>query len=560
MTEPAGAPQVAAARFSEAQLRDLPLEQRVFGPIFLQRITEDADRPFLTAGADRFTYGAFGARTLALARGLARQGVGPGSVVPILLPNGAAFVMAWFAVHLRGATMALLNPALKGRLLEAALRDCRPRLAIVGAAQRAELAALDPQALEGLETIVVVGAPATAAERADSTVVSGRSTVALEALMDDAGPDPVVPTSFEQVQSIFFTSGSTGPAKGVLMPNAHFFANPCTFLRLSGLQRDDVLHTSLPLFHGVGSRQGVLPAFMIGARVDLGEKFSASRFWRTVAQSGATVALLTPSMTPVLAALPPDPAERSHRLRLVYNVQQDPAFEARFGVRMLVSFAITEIGVVIYSRPPERRAGAMGLAHEDWELAIVDEADRPVPHGAAGELVCRPRRPFIMMQGYLNRPEAAAQAWRNLWYHTGDYLRQDEDGWFHFAGRDKDRLRRRGENLSPLEIEHELRQHPAVADAVAVGYPAADGEDDIRVVLVARGGVDPPAAAALAAWLAGRLPASMVPRYWEFADALPLTATDKVDRRALREAGLAAAAWDRERPGPAPTDRPPSGT
>jgi crotonobetaine/carnitine-CoA ligase len=215
---------------------------------------------------------------------------------------------------------------------------------------------------------------------------------------------------------------------------------------------------------------------------------------------------------------------------------------------MLTSFAITEIGVVIYTPYPERRLGTMGRVHEDWELAVVDEADRPVAPGTPGELVCRPKRPSIMMQGYQNRPEAAASAWRNLWYHTGDTMIADADGYFRFAGRDKDRIRRRGENISPLQIEDELRQHPAVSDCVALAHPAGDGEDDVRVVLVLRPVMQASTALPdLAAWLRPRLPASMLPRYWETLEVLPVTPSEKVDRRALRERGLGPGSWDRER-------------
>ncbi|HEY5899769.1 MAG TPA: AMP-binding protein [Burkholderiales bacterium] len=526
-----------AERLSDAALRDLPLEDRVLAPIFRQRIEQDADRPFLRFGSEHYTYGQFAERTLAFARGLARLGIGKGSIVPILLPNCAQYVMAWFAVQLRGAAMALLNPALKGRLLENALVDCDPRVVIAGGDALAQVAALTRERCKHLGTIIAVG---------PGSGVSDSRLVSFETIGEKGGADPIADASFDDVQAIFFTSGSTGPAKGVLMPNAHFFGNPCSFMRLSGLSREDVLHTSLPLFHGVGSRQGVLPAFMIGAQACLGAKFSASRFWQTVSEEQATIALLTPSMPPILAALAPGRFDRGHRLRAIYNVPHDAAFEERFGVRMLTSFAITEIGVVIYTPYPERRLGAMGVAHEDWELAIVDEMDRPLGDDRQGQLVCRPKKPYLMMQGYLNRPEAAAAAWRNLWYHTGDFMRRDADGYFYFTGRDKDRIRRRGENISPLEIESELRHHPAIADCVAVPFPARDGEDDIRAIVVAREAMALPAFAELYGWLAARLPPNMMPRYFEIAPALPMTATDKVDRRALRDAPLGDGFWDRE--------------
>jgi crotonobetaine/carnitine-CoA ligase len=522
------------------QLRDLPLESRAFAPIFKQRMTEDRDRAFLRCGGRSYTYGEFGDQTLALARGLADIGIGEGSIVPIALHNCAEYVMAWFALHLRGATMALLNPGLRGRVLAQALTDCAPQMLIASGEALSALAELDASHTAGLKTIIEVNDG-----KSCQASPSGVRILKFDDLLLPTGPDPVVETRFDQIQSIFFTSGSTGPAKGVLMPNAHFFANPCSMIRLCGLTRDDVVHTSLPLFHGVGSRQGVLPAFMLGAQVDLGAKFSGSRFWDTVRAADATVALLTPTMPPLVAAQAPSASDRNHKLRAIYNVAPDPAFEERFGLRMYVSFAITEIGVVIYTPFGERRVGYMGRAHEDWQLAVVDEYDRPVADGESGELVCRPRRPFIMMQGYLNRPEAATQAWRNLWYHTGDYMTRDADGWFRFTGRNKDRIRRRGENISPLQIEDELRQHPAVIDCVALGYPAGDGEDDVRILTVLRTDSSAVTPSEIADWLAPRLPASMVPRFWEEIAEFPLTPTGKVDRQALRDRPLGSRTWTR---------------
>lgn len=528
-------------RLTEAELRNLPLESRVFGPIFRQRIEEDGSRPFLSVDGNQFTYGEFGTYTLNLARGLSRLEVGEGQIVPILAHNCAPYIAAWFAVHLRGATIALLNPGLKSRMLALALADCRPRIIIAHDEAIDSIVDLPEAERSGLECIIRIASANNSSRRMGDPI----RVIEFDSLVDGNGPDPIVETRFDQVQTVFFTSGSTGPAKGVLMPNAHYFANPCSMIRLTGLNRDDIVHTSLPLFHGVGSRQGVLPAFMLGAQVDVGLKFSGSRFWDTVRASKATVALLTPTMPPLISAHAPSHRDRDHRLRALYNVSPDPAIEERFGLKMFVSFAITEIGVVIYSRPDARRLGTMGQAHEDWDLKIVDDTDRPVPDGTPGELVCRPRRPFIMMQGYLNRPEAAASAWRNLWYHTGDYMVRDAEGWYRFAGRNKDRIRRRGENISPLQIEDELRIHPRVQDAVALGYPAGDGEDDIRLAIIVRQGAPAGIFPELAQWLATRLPPTMIPRYWEAFSEFPVTPTGKVDRQALRDFPLSDTVWDR---------------
>ena len=351
-------------------------------------------------------------------------------------------------------------------------------------------------------------------------------------------------SNFSDVQSIFFTSGSTGPSKAVMMPNGHFFANPCCFIRITDLSEEDILYNSLPLFHGIGSRQGVLPIFMVGGKVYLDKKFSATHFWRSVSQSKSTIALLTPSMPAILKSKEVTPYDQSHNLRAVYNVLFDQGFEARFKVQMLSSFAITEIGVVIYTPYGQRKLGSMGKCHEDWELAIADESGNILESGQEGQLVCRPKLPYIMMNEYLNMPEVTVSAIKHLWYQTSDFMSQDEEGYFYFVGRDKDRIRRRGENISPFEIETEIRSHPDVAECIAVGYPAADGEDEIRVFILAVPKKDLSDIKIYKAWLFGKLPTSMIPRYYEYIDQFPLTNTEKIDRKMLRTLELNNRSWD----------------
>ena len=225
----------------------------------------------------------------------------------------------------------------------------------------------------------------------------------------------------------------------------------------------------------------------------------------------------------------------------------DEDFENRFRVQMLSSFAITEIGVVIYSPFGQRKLGSMGKCHEDWELAIVDEDGHQVQPGQEGQLVCRPKLPYIMMTEYLNMPEATVSAIRHLWYQTSDFMWQDEQGYFYFSGRDKDRIRRRGENISPFEIETEIRSHPDVAECVAVGYPAADGEDEIRVYILGVPKKDLADIKTYKDWLSSRLPTSMIPRYFEYIEQFPLTNTEKIDRKMLRNLPLSEHSWDSQK-------------
>lgn len=522
---------------TEELIRNLPLELRTFPKIFQYSIGKFADKVFLSFEGKKYTYKNFGNQTLSLLAGLTKLGIGKGSVVPIMMSNSAEYVMIWFALHLSGATMALVNPDLKGRLLEQLLADCQCDFIFACDRASKNLTSINLASLEKLKSIVL-------SNNIDIPNHLSQRSILLSSLFIDTKHALIHESSFQDIQSIFYTSGSSGPSKGVLMPNAHFFANPCTFIRLINLKVDDVIFNALPLFHGVGSRQGVLPAFMVGAQIDLAAKFSATNFWDLVSETNATIALLTPSMPSVLLAKEAKPNEKEHNLRAVYNVPHDQEFEKRFNVTMLVSFAISEIGVVIYTTFGEKRNGSMGMAHEDWELAIVDSSDNVLPVGKEGELVCRPKKPFIMTTGYLNQPSATANVFRNLWYHTSDFMYQDVDGFFYFTGRDKDRLRRRGENISPMEIENEVKTHPSIADCIAVGFPASDGEDDIRVFLLVKDGEIPPPIMNLHDWIKLKLPKSMIPRYYEFLEEFPVTSTQKIDRKFLKDLKITMNTFD----------------
>ena len=362
------------------------------------------------------------------------------------------------------------------------------------------------------------------------------------------GEDPEVPCTFRDLQSVMYTSGTTGPSKGVMLPNGHFFSSTMTFMRALGITRDDILFTPLPLFHGLASRLGVLPALMVGAQVVIAEKFSASQFWKQVVDCGATIGHTIFTIPPILKAQPPSRLDRAHKLRAMYNASTDPEFEARFNVRLVEAYGLTETGLTIYTHWPERQPDSCGKAHEDWEMEVVDDNGLPVPTGEIGELVCRPKLPAIMMDGYLNKPEETLRTTKNLWFHCGDYVRRDAEGWFYFSGRKKERIRRRGENVSGFEVERIIGMHPDISEVAAVAHPAEAGEDDIRCVIIQRSGaaLQP---AALMDWLQPRMPYFMLPRYIEFVDDMPRTPSAKIEKYKLVEAGLSATAWDREKAG-----------
>ncbi len=521
----------------------LPLERRVLGPILAQQARLEGERPYLTVGGSTWSFAETDRVVRRIARGLRALGVQKQDAVTLLLPNTAEFVFSWYACCVIGAVMVPINPAHTGFVLDYQLKDSGARGLIVDRSLAPRLLSVPHETLKQLRWIAVVGGTH------DLVLHAGPGRyLDFADLLVDGDDDPEIPCTYHDVHSIMYTSGTTGPSKGVILPNGHFFASTCTFLRALALDRNDVLFTPLPLFHGLASRLGVLPALMVGTHVVVAEKFSATQFWRQVSECGATVAHTIFTIPPILKAQPPSQWDRAHRLRAMYNASSDPEFESRFNVRLVEAYGLTETGLTIYTPWPERREGSCGKADEDWEIEIVDEEGMVVANGEIGELVCRPRLPSIMMEGYLNKAAETLRTFRNLWFHCGDYARRDDDGYFYFSGRKKERIRRRGENISGFEIERIVGMHPDVAEVAAVAHPAEAGEDDVRCVIIQRAGARL-APEALMDWLQPRLPFFMLPRYIEFVDDMPRTPSAKIEKYKLVEAGLSASAWDREKAG-----------
>lgn len=499
------------------------------------------ERPFLreSGSASWLSFGDAWHACNRLARGLAGLGVGPGDYVPLMLPNGTAFVLAWFAANLRGAAYVGVNTSLVGELLANQMRLCRARLWIVHADYLPILGAL-PADLRAIVKILVV------AGLAEDQDVSGWSAVVrFETLFQDGG-DPREPAHFLDVCALGFTSGTTGPSKGVMVPHGQALATTLTWTDVLDLGPDDTIYTSLPLFHGMSSRMGMLPAMLTGCRIVLGRRFSGTRFWAEAIEADATVAQILFSIPPVLLKQKPGPQDRAHRVTRMFNAHHSDEFEQRFGARLIEAFAMSEIGMVAASPLADKRPGSAGRVHPDWEVSILDADGLPVPDGGTGEIACRPRKPGLMMRGYLHQPDRTVEATPDLWFRSGDIARKDADGYLWFLDRAKERIRRRGENISSAEIETEVRRYPEVADVAAVAHPASEGEDDIRLVVVPRanGALAP---RVLHAWMRAELPRFMVARYIEIVAALPYTATNKVEKARLIADGLGPDAWDAER-------------
>jgi len=370
--------------------------------------------------------------------------------------------------------------------------------------------------------------------------------------------EPVDLTPAEQA-SIFYTSGTTGPSKGVAMPHGQMFFFGEEVVSLQRVTPEDTYLTTTPLFHGNAQFMAAYPALVAGARLVIRSKFSASRWVDHLRENDVTVTNLVGVMMDFVWKAPSRPDDADNKLRSVYAAPTASSilkeFMARFGIEAMVdAFGLTETCAPILSpygeiRPP----GAAGLVASDFfEIRLVDpETDEEVPVGQIGELVLRYKYPWTCSLGYFGMPEKTAEAWRNLWFHTGDALKRDEEGWYYFVDRYKDALRRRGENISSYEVEQAVLSFPSVTECTVLGVPAEQeaGEDEVLAVIVTSEPVRPEE---IWAWCEGKVPAFAMPRFIRFVDAIPRTPSEKVRKADLRADGITSDTHDRSTTATAP--------
>jgi crotonobetaine/carnitine-CoA ligase len=503
---------------------ELPTPEQTL-PMMLERAAVlHGDRPLLRFGEAVWSYGELREDAAGLAGALAEAGIDPGDRVGVLSENRPEILRLWLACAWRGAVLVPVSTALRGEGLRHVLASARPKAVAVESAlrERVSEAGLEPTWLldEG-------GLPPAAKRLAPHQV----------------GPGDVC--------AILFTSGTTGPSKGVLCPHAQWYWWGVKSGEVLSIERDSVLYTNLPLFH-TNALNAFCQALVAGATYVLGPRFSASAFWERLERSGATVTYLLGAMVSILLRTPESAHDRAHRVRVALApatpAELHAPFRERFGVRLLDAWGSTETNIVISNTLADLRPGTLGRVLDGFEARVADEHDAEVPDGVPGELLVRHRNPWAFAAGYDHLPEATTTAWRNLWFHTGDRVVRDPDGTFRFVDRLKDVIRRRGENISSHEVEQALLTYPDVAAAAVVPVPSELGEDEVLACVVARGGaeLDP---LDLVRFCEPRLPYFAVPRYVDVLSELPLTASGKVEKYRLRERGVTGSTWDREQSG-----------
>lgn len=522
--DPWAAPAFAASLAAELRRAAAEFPQR----IFIRMLQGEWSYAQLDAMADR------------VAAGLQAQGVRRGDNVSLMLHNCIEFAVLWFALARIGAVTAPVNTAFRGSVLSNALNLVQSRLLVVHASFEPQLAAVRPD-LATITQVVRVGgvAPASGLSYEDLLLADPS---------DLQEPQPEI--SFAELCLLLYTSGTTGRSKAAMISHRFVLAQAQLTIEGLGLRSDDVLYCPYPMFHLDAAVMTIAPALLLRAVAAIGERFSVSSYWQEMRALQATVFDFMGATITMLWKQPPSPQDRQHSARLGWGVPLPawaPEFEARFGCRLVELYGLTEAGAMIFTPLDEaRRIGSCGKPIGPFQISLLDEVGVEVATGEVGELVIRPQQPSLIMQGYYAMPEATLAAFRDLWFHTGDLLKRDADGFLYFVGRRKDIVRRRGENISAAEVEMAIEAHPDVLECAVIGVPSELTEEEVMACVVLRPGATL-SAPALADYCGASMARFMVPRYLRYLANLPKTPTDKVEKFRLQQTGLTPDTWDREK-------------
>lgn len=510
------------------------VERFTVASVLDRRAGQFGDRTMLVIDGTPVTFAEMRDRSCAAAAMLADRGIGRGDTVALFAGTCAQWVYFWLGAARLGAVSAAVNAANKGDFLAGALNVSRAKLVVSDDARRERLTEV--------------------AERLDSPAAILLLDDSVAADLSAAQPPtvPSVNTDVDEVGALFFTSGTTGPSKAVATTWHYLFVAAATAASAWAYGLGDVIWTAMPLFH-LSAAPTVLAPMLVGGTSVLASAFHPADVWHELSACGAAGFVGAGAMVSMLWNLPPTPRDGRLGIRFVsaapISAELYRAIEERYRCRVVTMYGLTEAFPIAYKAVSDDGVpGTSGQVNPAFEVRIVDADGRPVAAGVTGEIACRPRTAHVMSEGYVS----SAPGHRGLpidphpeWFRTGDLGFLDHDQNLTFIDRAKDSLRRRGENVSSVEVEQTVAQHPAVAEAAAVAVPSELGEDDILVVVTLRPGatID---FCELLDFCAARMPYFCVPRYLEVLDEIPKTVIGRIRKDLLRLRGLSSAAWDRE--------------
>jgi crotonobetaine/carnitine-CoA ligase len=348
---------------------------------------------------------------------------------------------------------------------------------------------------------------------------------------------------------ILHTSGTTGPPKGVVISHEAVLHLVRRTVWLMDYTRDDRLFTAFPLFHQNAKYTSVCAAMECGGSLIMERRFSASRFWDLCREKNITAFNYMGALLMMLYKQPVMPNDADNPVRIAFGAPCPAAiwedFERRFGIQLVEIYGMTESPLACENRLEYRRIGSAGKESDTYQVQIVDERDNPLPPDTPGEIVVRPKLPGVLFTEYYKRPRDTVEAWRNLWFHTGDRGRMDADGYLYFIDRMKDCIRRRGENISSWEIENTVNTHPSILESAAYGVASELTEYEVIIAIVLRPGAEL-LPAELISFCKNNMTRFAVPRYVRVCNELPKNASGRIQKFKLREDGITKDTWDYE--------------
>jgi crotonobetaine/carnitine-CoA ligase len=518
--------------------------ENVIGKLAREKALSQEDGVFLYFRDETVTYQQLDEMSNRFAHGFKALGITKNDKIAIMMKNHPDFLYTWFGSAKLGAVEVPVNTAYKGDLLSHIINNSDSKVLIIDGDLLDRLT-LIREDLTKLERIICRGGIVKEVSQSLPVPIS-----ALERFSEYPSDPLEVDVSPRDPAAIIYTSGTTGVSKGAVCPHNFFLHQARLVAELRDLNSQDILYTFLPLFHLNAQVFTVLTALLNDAQVVLSDRFSASRFWDEIRKYGATQFNYLGAVMTILAKQEPKENDHDNPVKIAFGAACTPdvmkEIEGRFGLVCLEGFGMTEIGIVVHDDIHARRTGSCGrVLDEYYEVQLVDDDDTEVGVGEVGEIVVRPKKPYIMMTEYYKMPDKTLETYRNLWFHTGDYAKKDEDGYFYFVDRKKDAIRRRGENISSFEVEKVINTHPQILECAVFAVPSELGEDEAKAnVVLKQNQTLPPEK--LIEFCDERMAHFAVPRYVEYVTELPKTPTNRIEKYRLRELGITENTWDRE--------------
>ncbi|MBL41634.1 MAG: hypothetical protein CMM49_03115 [Rhodospirillaceae bacterium] len=492
---------------------------------------------FVLTESKNYTYQDLNTSANRLAHGLLELSISKGDKIAVLMDSSPQYLDVWFAISKIGAVEVPINTAYKGEILVHILNSSDTKLIIYDKKYGQEIRKIS-QKCKKIELFIIN----------DKGDQYRDYPIKLDGLYRDNTGDLNIDINYTDTACLLYTSGTTGVSKGVIMNNHFLWSFGVNVAQINQIDNSDISYNYLPFFH-IAGKFLLMASMLVDAQNVVVPQLSISNFWDDINKYKATLMVAAGGVCNMLYSQPSKSNDSNNSLKLIYAVpiptEFSNDFEKRFDVKFIEAYGSTELNVVACSEPGKTPPKSFGKPLSNYEMSIFDEFDQPCSPDVPGEIVVRPKKPNIMMEGYYGLPEKTLEVIKNLWFHSGDQGYVDSQGWFYFLDRLTDSMRRRGENISSFEVEKIINEHEGVSECAAIGIKSDMQEDEVKVVIVKNKEVNL-TEKELLYYCVEKMPYFMVPRFIEFKEELPRTALTKIKKVELRREGLTSKTWDCE--------------